>query len=92
MLVANKIDVLVADWLKFYHFIKPLGLTDKFTPLDVITNAGSQIIFRDEKVRNAFDTAITQMYVSGELDKLTLTWLAKNNLPKVSHRFLAKRP
>lgn len=92
MLVANKIDVLIADWLKFYRFVKPLGLVDKFVPLDIITNAGSQIIFRDEKVRNAFDTAITQMYVSGELDKLTLTWLAKNNLPKVSHRFLAKRP
>jgi hypothetical protein len=30
------------------------------------------------------------MHASGELKQLTQAWLAKNNLPKVSHHFLAK--
>ncbi|MFY8352786.1 substrate-binding periplasmic protein [Pseudoalteromonas sp. SSM20] len=91
MLLANKVDILIADWLKFYRYIKPLGLLDEFTFLDVLHNSGSKIIFKDKQLRDEFDRVIESMHASGELEQLTQAWLAKNNLPKVSHHFLAKR-
>lgn len=91
MLLANKVDILIADWLKFYRYIKPLGLIDEFKSLDVLQNSGSKIIFKDKQLRDEFDRVIEAMHASGELEKLTQAWLAKNNLPKVSHHFLAKR-
>lgn len=91
MLLANKVDILIADWLKFYRYIKPLDLLEDYTSLDLLNNAGSKIIFKDKKLRDDFDRTLDEMHASGELQQLTQAWLAKNNLPLVSHHFLAKK-
>ncbi len=91
MLLANKVDILIADWLKFYRFAKPMGLIEEFMALDLLHNEGSKIIFKDKKLRDDFDKVVEQMHASGELQQLTQAWLAKNNLPMVSHHFLAKK-
>lgn len=90
MFLANKVDVLVGDWLKFVWFLQQVnGSLSEFVALDILTNRGSQIVFHSEALRDEFDKFCETMIANGEMKALVDNWLAKQNLPYVSHAFLA---
>lgn len=90
MLMANKVDIIVGDWLKYVWFLNMVGGSpEEFVALDILTNRGSQIIFHSEALRDEFDKVCASMIANGEMKTLVDNWFTRQNLPAVSHSFLA---
>ncbi|NTS78721.1 transporter substrate-binding domain-containing protein [Catenovulum sp. SM1970] len=91
----NKVDIKVGDllmylWYQAQKFKQNPENKPEIYTVDLLDYNGGKVVFRSERLQQAFDEAMRHNLKNGKVKSLSEAWLKRMNLPLIEHEFITE--